>query len=64
MDDPLYAIVFCPRISSAFQTDLLLILEESILQEPLVQCIDSIDIHLQMQPWRRFVALELHTKNY
>ena len=57
MDDPLYAIVFCPRISSAFQTDLLLILGESILQEPLVQCIDSIDIHLQMQPWRRFVAL-------
>ena len=33
-------------------------------QEPLVQCIDNIDIHLQMQPRRRFVALELHTKIY
>ena len=60
MDDPWYVFVFCPRISIALQTNL----GESILQEPLVQCIDSVDIHLQMQPWRRFVALELHTQNY
>ena len=49
-----------------FPSNLSLFLGESFLQEPFAQCIDfdSSDIHLQMQTWRRFVALELHTKNY